>query len=161
VKCTECYFCHYCEHHNCRRMSQQMQALCVRKSCSAFVIPWKSKSQQPETIATLTLVPLKHTSRVVLLHWPIWFNWMNVSYIDQSFCEEWRLLVQLIPCLLCTNRTFLFQMLLLLKAGSNWKKYFINRRTLLTNGFFGSLFVSFENNMKLLRILKRHVLQNV
>jgi hypothetical protein len=31
-------------------------------------------------------------------------------------------------------------MLLLLKAGSNWKKYFINRRTLLTNGFFGSLF---------------------
>jgi len=52
-------------------------------------------------------------------------------------------------------------MLLLLKAGSNWKKYFINRRTLLTNGFFGSLFVSFENNMKLLRILKRHVLQNV
>jgi hypothetical protein len=34
-------------------------------------------------------------------------------------------------------------MLILLKAGSNWKKYFINRRTLLTNGFFGSLFVSF------------------
>jgi len=52
-------------------------------------------------------------------------------------------------------------MLLLLKAGSNWKKYFINRRTLLTNGFFGSLFVSFENNMKLSRILKRDVLQNI
>ncbi|XP_063241178.1 ER membrane protein complex subunit 6 [Bacillus rossius redtenbacheri] len=30
--------------------------------------------------------------------------------------------------------------LLLFKAGSHWKKYFINRRTLLTNGFFGGLF---------------------
>ncbi|KDR23355.1 hypothetical protein L798_05316 [Zootermopsis nevadensis] len=36
-------------------------------------------------------------------------------------------------------------LLILLKAGSNWKKYFISRRMLLTNGFFGSLFVSFEN----------------
>ncbi|XP_018334250.1 ER membrane protein complex subunit 6 [Agrilus planipennis] len=30
--------------------------------------------------------------------------------------------------------------MLLLKAGPNWKKYFISRRSLLTNGFFGQLF---------------------
>uniref|UniRef100_A0A1B6DAU0 ER membrane protein complex subunit 6 n=1 Tax=Clastoptera arizonana TaxID=38151 RepID=A0A1B6DAU0_9HEMI len=30
--------------------------------------------------------------------------------------------------------------LLLLKAGSQWQKYFINRRILLSNGFFGGLF---------------------
>ncbi|XP_054271760.1 ER membrane protein complex subunit 6 [Macrosteles quadrilineatus] len=30
--------------------------------------------------------------------------------------------------------------LLLMKAGPKWKKYFVNRRTLLTNGFFGGLF---------------------
>ncbi|KAL0275383.1 UNVERIFIED_CONTAM: hypothetical protein PYX00_003242 [Menopon gallinae] len=30
--------------------------------------------------------------------------------------------------------------LLLIKAGSQWKKYFINRKSLLTNGFFGGLF---------------------
>ncbi|KAG8325486.1 ER membrane complex subunit 6 [Homalodisca vitripennis] len=35
--------------------------------------------------------------------------------------------------------------LLLMKAGPQWKKYFINRRTLLTNGFFGGLFVSFNS----------------
>lgn len=29
--------------------------------------------------------------------------------------------------------------LLLLKAGSNWKKYFINRQSLLTSGFLGGL----------------------
>ncbi|KAK3926055.1 ER membrane protein complex subunit 6 [Frankliniella fusca] len=33
--------------------------------------------------------------------------------------------------------------LLLLKAGVRWEKYFTNRRTLLTNGFLGGLFVSF------------------
>lgn len=30
--------------------------------------------------------------------------------------------------------------LLLAKAGPQWKKFFVNRRTLLTNGFFGGLF---------------------
>ncbi|CAB3376000.1 Hypothetical predicted protein [Cloeon dipterum] len=30
--------------------------------------------------------------------------------------------------------------LLLLKAGSQWKKYFVNRRSLLTSGFIGGLF---------------------
>lgn len=30
--------------------------------------------------------------------------------------------------------------LLMVKAGSQWKKFFINRRTILTNGFFGGLF---------------------
>ncbi|XP_044743161.1 ER membrane protein complex subunit 6 [Chrysoperla carnea] len=30
--------------------------------------------------------------------------------------------------------------LLVLKAGSSWKKYFISRKTLLTYGFFGGLF---------------------
>ncbi|RZF48148.1 hypothetical protein LSTR_LSTR009837 [Laodelphax striatellus] len=30
--------------------------------------------------------------------------------------------------------------LLLMKAGQQWKKYFISRRMLLTNGFFGGLF---------------------
>lgn len=29
--------------------------------------------------------------------------------------------------------------LLLMKAGSNWKKYFINRQSLLTNGLLGGL----------------------
>ncbi|XP_031633241.1 ER membrane protein complex subunit 6 [Contarinia nasturtii] len=29
--------------------------------------------------------------------------------------------------------------LLLLKTGSNWKKFFINRQSLLTNGFLGGL----------------------
>lgn len=29
--------------------------------------------------------------------------------------------------------------LLLLKTGSNWRKYFINRQSLLTNGFLGGL----------------------
>lgn len=29
--------------------------------------------------------------------------------------------------------------LLLMKAGSNWKKYFINRQSLLTNGLLGAL----------------------
>ncbi|KOX73633.1 ER membrane protein complex subunit 6 [Melipona quadrifasciata] len=33
--------------------------------------------------------------------------------------------------------------MLLLKAGGQWKKYFISRRNLLTSGFFGGLFVSF------------------
>jgi hypothetical protein len=53
-------------------------------------------------------------------------------------------------------------MLILLKAGSNWKKYFINRRTLLTNGFFGSLFVSFEIQqvMKLCIVLQADVFWN-
>ncbi|XP_075226579.1 ER membrane protein complex subunit 6 isoform X2 [Lycorma delicatula] len=31
--------------------------------------------------------------------------------------------------------------LLLMKAGPQWKKYFISRKTLLTNGFFGGLFI--------------------
>jgi hypothetical protein len=44
----------------------------------------------------------------------------------------------------CNDTACPFQVLILLKAGSNWKKYFISRRTLLTNGFFGSLFVSFK-----------------
>ncbi|XP_014259503.1 ER membrane protein complex subunit 6 [Cimex lectularius] len=30
--------------------------------------------------------------------------------------------------------------LLMLKAGSQWRKYFVNRRVILTNGFFGGLF---------------------
>ncbi|EEB13697.1 conserved hypothetical protein [Pediculus humanus corporis] len=30
--------------------------------------------------------------------------------------------------------------LLLIKAGPQWRKYFINRKLLLTNGFFGGLF---------------------
>ncbi|XP_011302515.1 ER membrane protein complex subunit 6 [Fopius arisanus] len=30
--------------------------------------------------------------------------------------------------------------LLLFKAGGQWKKYFISRHSLLTNGFFGGLF---------------------
>lgn len=30
--------------------------------------------------------------------------------------------------------------MLLLKAGGQWKKYFISRRNLLTSGFFGGLF---------------------
>ncbi|XP_051157079.1 ER membrane protein complex subunit 6-like isoform X2 [Leptopilina boulardi] len=30
--------------------------------------------------------------------------------------------------------------MLLMKAGGQWKKYFISRRALLTNGFFGGLF---------------------
>lgn len=29
--------------------------------------------------------------------------------------------------------------LLLIKTGSNWKKFFINRQSLLTNGFLGGL----------------------
>ncbi|KAJ8665339.1 hypothetical protein QAD02_007001 [Eretmocerus hayati] len=33
--------------------------------------------------------------------------------------------------------------MLLMKAGGQWKKYFVSRRSLLTNGFFGGLFVSF------------------
>lgn len=35
-----------------------------------------------------------------------------------------------------------FQALLLLKAGSDWEKYFVNRKSLLTGGFIGGLFVS-------------------
>ncbi|XP_014280473.1 ER membrane protein complex subunit 6 isoform X2 [Halyomorpha halys] len=31
--------------------------------------------------------------------------------------------------------------LLMMQVGSQWKKYFINRRTILTNGFFGGLFI--------------------
>lgn len=34
--------------------------------------------------------------------------------------------------------------MLLMKAGGQWKKYFISRRHLLTSGFFGGLCVSFE-----------------
>ncbi|XP_001601128.1 ER membrane protein complex subunit 6 [Nasonia vitripennis] len=30
--------------------------------------------------------------------------------------------------------------MLLMKAGGQWKKYFVSRRSLLTNGFFGGLF---------------------
>ncbi|XP_071455338.1 ER membrane protein complex subunit 6 [Hetaerina americana] len=30
--------------------------------------------------------------------------------------------------------------LILVKAGSQWKKYFISRKTILTHGFFGGLF---------------------
>ncbi|KAF4517824.1 hypothetical protein B566_EDAN008930, partial [Ephemera danica] len=30
--------------------------------------------------------------------------------------------------------------LLLLKAGNHWKRYFVNRTSLLTNGFLGGLF---------------------
>ncbi|XP_012277637.1 ER membrane protein complex subunit 6 [Orussus abietinus] len=30
--------------------------------------------------------------------------------------------------------------MLLLKAGGHWRKFFISRRSLLTNGFFGGLF---------------------
>lgn len=30
-------------------------------------------------------------------------------------------------------------MLLMLKSGANWQKYFINRKSLLTNGFLGGL----------------------
>ncbi|BES93595.1 Rab5-interacting protein (Rab5ip) [Nesidiocoris tenuis] len=30
--------------------------------------------------------------------------------------------------------------LLMIKGGSQWRKYFINRRGVLTNGFFGGLF---------------------
>ena len=30
--------------------------------------------------------------------------------------------------------------MLLAKAGTQWKKYFVNRSSLLTNGFFGGLF---------------------
>ncbi|XP_073996708.1 ER membrane protein complex subunit 6 isoform X3 [Rhodnius prolixus] len=30
--------------------------------------------------------------------------------------------------------------LLMVKAGSHWKKYFVSRRHVLTNGFFGGLF---------------------
>lgn len=37
--------------------------------------------------------------------------------------------------------------MLLLKAGGQWKKYFISRRNLLTSGFFGGLFVSFIHSL--------------
>lgn len=37
----------------------------------------------------------------------------------------------------------MLQGLLLMKAGPQWKKYFINRKSLLMNGFFGGLCVSF------------------
>ncbi|KAK4876223.1 hypothetical protein RN001_012645 [Aquatica leii] len=30
--------------------------------------------------------------------------------------------------------------MLLVKAGSNWQQYFVSRKALLTNGFFGQLF---------------------
>jgi len=39
--------------------------------------------------------------------------------------------------------SFSYQCLLLIKAGPSWEKYFVNRLHLLTNGFFGGLFVSF------------------
>ncbi|GAB6029774.1 hypothetical protein CHUAL_005486 [Chamberlinius hualienensis] len=35
---------------------------------------------------------------------------------------------------------FILWVMFLLKAGSQWKKYFINRRSLLTNGLLGGLF---------------------
>ena len=37
-----------------------------------------------------------------------------------------------------------FQFLLLMKAGSNWNKYFISRQDLLSKGLFGGLFVSLK-----------------
>ncbi|XP_014215935.1 ER membrane protein complex subunit 6 isoform X2 [Copidosoma floridanum] len=41
--------------------------------------------------------------------------------------------------------------MLLTKAGGQWKKYFVNRRSLLTGGFFGGLFISIWNGSCLLR----------
>lgn len=42
--------------------------------------------------------------------------------------------------------------MLLVKAGGQWKKYFISRYSLLTNGFFGGLFVSFSNLITFIEI---------
>ncbi|XP_011497063.1 PREDICTED: ER membrane protein complex subunit 6 isoform X2 [Ceratosolen solmsi marchali] len=42
--------------------------------------------------------------------------------------------------------------MLLMKAGGQWKKYFISRRSLLTNGFFGGLFISLWNGTCLLKL---------
>ena len=39
--------------------------------------------------------------------------------------------------------SFSLQIMLLLKAGSSWNKYFINRRQIFLSGLFGGLFVSF------------------
>ncbi|GAB6024786.1 hypothetical protein CHUAL_009909 [Chamberlinius hualienensis] len=36
--------------------------------------------------------------------------------------------------------SFLLWVMLLMKAGSKWKNYFINRKSLLTNGLLGGLF---------------------
>ncbi|RLU15607.1 hypothetical protein DMN91_011360 [Ooceraea biroi] len=48
--------------------------------------------------------------------------------------------------------------MLLMKAGGQWKKYFISRRHLLTSGFFGGLFVQIyfflnSNRMAILKLL--------
>ena len=45
------------------------------------------------------------------------------------------------------NRASFFglQCLILQKAGIRWEKYFTNRRSLLTNGFLGGLFVSLHH----------------
>uniref|UniRef100_K1R9X2 ER membrane protein complex subunit 6 n=1 Tax=Magallana gigas TaxID=29159 RepID=K1R9X2_MAGGI len=39
---------------------------------------------------------------------------------------------------------FLLSIMLLLKAGASWNKYFINRRQIFLSGLFGGLFVSFK-----------------
>ncbi|XP_046428846.1 ER membrane protein complex subunit 6 isoform X1 [Neodiprion virginianus] len=41
--------------------------------------------------------------------------------------------------------------LLMMKTGGQWKKYFISRQSLLTNGFFGGLFIPFRHGACLLR----------
>ncbi|XP_011342387.1 ER membrane protein complex subunit 6 isoform X1 [Ooceraea biroi] len=41
--------------------------------------------------------------------------------------------------------------MLLMKAGGQWKKYFISRRHLLTSGFFGGLFIFIWDGSCLLR----------
>ncbi|XP_035744065.1 ER membrane protein complex subunit 6-like isoform X1 [Vespa mandarinia] len=50
--------------------------------------------------------------------------------------------------------------MLLLKAGGQWKKYFISRRNLLTSGFFGGLFFPIWYGSCLLKkdILNIHIL---
>lgn len=40
------------------------------------------------------------------------------------------------------------QALILLKAGTDWEKYFVSRKSLLTGGFIGGLFVSWPILMR-------------
>ncbi|XP_032680358.1 ER membrane protein complex subunit 6 isoform X1 [Odontomachus brunneus] len=42
--------------------------------------------------------------------------------------------------------------MLLMKAGGQWKKYFISRRHLLTSGFWGGLFIFIWDGTRLLRM---------
>ncbi len=66
----------------------------------------------------------------------------------KSFAEMSHLRCVLQRRFTTTAHCFLIQIMLLFKAGSQWNKYFLNRRVFFTSGLFGGLFVSFHSKGK-------------